>query len=406
MDNYDILVVRDYYPSDNNPTASTWVYNQTKSLSEMGYSPLVISPTPVNPMKSVLPSKFRLYDQPSTKIEEFKGTKVMRPPYFKVPRNYLTGATLSSLSKCVSRFGELEGIKLIHAHFGQNGIASVPLKKKLGIPLITSFYGYDTGRLARMYSPYYKQLIKHGDLFLALSQEMKTDLISLGFPENRIVVHHLGIDIDLFRCSSDRIPGDGCFRMLTVARLDEVKGVQFVLLALNSLISQNRIPRSSVQYTIVGSGAYEEYLRKMISDLSLSDIVNIIDNLGRSDGREIVRKELSNCDVFALCSGLPAHNIKEGTPVVLMEAQSHSKPCIATYHAGIPEVVKNDVTGILVESGDVESIGKAILTLFNDIELRNEYGRNARRHIEREFNHFIQMDSLDQLYIEFIDGMA
>ena len=198
LNDWDILEIRDYYSSQNNPSSSIWVFNQVKSLIDAGYNPLVISPTPINPLRPLLKKRFKLYDIPSKQIENYNGTKVIRPAYLKIPKNKCKSITLKSLSKCIKKHGNYKNLKIIHSHFGQNGYAALQLKAKLNIPLFTSFYGYDSGRLANVFSKYYKQLIEQGEKFLVLSEDMKSDLIKLGFPEEKIIIHHLGVNIERF----------------------------------------------------------------------------------------------------------------------------------------------------------------------------------------------------------------
>lgn len=393
---YDILVIRDYYPSTNNPTRSTWVYNQVVGLQKLGFKPLVISPTPIIPFKNVFISKFRSYDTPLVMNDNYSNTTVIRPPYFKIPRNKLKGLTLRNLSKVILKHGDLPGIKLIHAHFGQNGVAALPLKEKLKVPLITSFYGYDSGRLGQLFKPYYKELISKGDLFLALSNDMKNDLLKLGFPEQKILVHHLGIDVSKFSSEDAQKASD--FTVLTVARFSETKGIQYVLKALRLFLNNNFKEKNRIKYRIIGGGSYENKIKALVDEFDLKNIVTIINNLGVPNGREIVLHEMKKCDLFVLASSVSPSGGKEGTPVVLMEAQACGKPCISTFHAGIPEVVINNETGILVNEHSPMEISNAISKLYFDYEMRSNFSHNAREHVQRYFNQRNQMSALKHIY--------
>jgi colanic acid/amylovoran biosynthesis glycosyltransferase len=393
---YNILHVRDYFPSVNNPSSSTWVYDQVICLQQKGYKPLVISPTPINPLKKIFKKKYQLYDVPSNSLEIYRDTHVIRPPYLKFPNNRLVGVTLKNLSNCIFKYGNLPGIKLIHAHFGQNGVAALPLKRNLRVPLITSFYGYDSGRLAEVYKPYYQDLIKEGDIFLALSQDMKNDLLSLGFPEDKIIVHHLGVNLNKFT-QSDGVKKDYVL-LLTVARLDKVKGIQYVIEALRLLFANNPQFKKCIKYNIVGGGNYERQLKDLVKKYKLEQNIFFINNLIRPNSREIVQEQMQSCDVFLLCSFSPANGGKEGTPVVLMEAQACGKPCIATRHAGIPEIIIENKTGLLVEEKNADAIADDIQKLVAEKDLHNLFSHNARHHIEQEFNQNKQMQRLKQLY--------
>jgi len=383
-DDFDILVIRDYYPSYQNPTNSTWVFQQVKYLQKSGYHPLVISPTPIIPFRRYL-SLPSTYEKPNTNIDYYENTAVIRPPYIKIPDNKAPAFTLKNLSKVICKYGNSKSIRLVHSHFGQNGIAAVKLKKNLNVPLITSFYGYDSGRLGKHFLPYYNNLKNNGDLFLVLSEDMKKDLINLGFPKEKILIHHLGIDINEFNINNKH-KNDNLFNLLTIARFDEGKGIHIVLDAINLLFKLNPSMKDVIKYHIVGGGKYEEILKNIINKYDLSNNVEIIHNLGVKNGREIVKNELSKADVFILCSYTTKNGTKEGTPVVLMEAQACGLPCIATKHAGIPEIIINGETGILINENNSEEIYNAILTLYNNNELLHNMGEKGRENIINNFN--------------------
>jgi len=399
---FNILVIRDYYPSYQNPTNSTWVFHQVKDLPERGFIPLVLAPVPYIPLRRLFNLNSN-YDKPHKDIDNYENTTVLRPGYIKIPHNKLTWFTLKQLEKVIFKYGNIKSLKLIHAHFGQNGIAAIKLKKELKIPLVTSFYGYDTGRLAKLFLPYYKPLIKEGDLFLVLSKDMKEDLLNLGFPPEKTLIHHLGVDTNEFNIKRDSSK-DNSFKLLTIARLDEGKGVHIVLKALQLLFDIQPSMKQIIKYKIVGGGAYEDNLKQFINEYNLSDNVEIINNLGVKNGREIVKEQLRNSDIFILCSYQTTRGTKEGTPVVLMEAQSCGLPCIATTHAGIPEIVINGETGILVKEKCPEEICQAILFLYQNKEIVESMKIQARQHIIENFNQSVQMDKLCFEYNKFIRG--
>ncbi len=394
---YDIIHIRDYYPSKENPASSPWVYDIVKGMQQKGLSSLVISPTPYIPEFVRKDNKYYLYPTPSNKIENYKGTDVIRPLYFKIPNNLLLNINFYSLAHSIANaIPENIQPKLIHAHFGQNGIGAIKLKQKHGVPLITSFYGYDSGRLAEKFKPYYKKLIQNGDVFLALSEDMKSDLMNLGVPEEKIIIHHLGIDLETFKNIKEKNEKKP-FVFLVVARIDESKGIQDVIEAFSMVHNENMLLK------IVGDGTYKEKLSNLVYNLGIDKNVKFINNFTANNPRGVVIEEMQKCSVALLTSYSLENSTKEGTPVVLMEAQACGKPCIATFHAGIPEVVKDKSTGYLVKERDLKAIGKYMMLFYNNLNLVEKMGENARNHIFENFNQSVQLKKLYSIYSKWGD---
>lgn len=389
---YDIIQIRDYYPSKENPSSSPWVYDIVSAIQKKGLSSLVISPTPYIPSFIRRTDKYYLYTKSSKRIENYKGTHVIRPLYLKIPQNHFLIFNFRSLSKSIaSAVPKYIKPKIIHAHFGQNGVAAVKLKLKYGVPLITSFYGYDSGRLGQKFKPFYNKLILYGDIFLALSEDMKSDLIKLDFPKDKIVIHHLGIDLETFKNIIKK--KNKYFTFLVVARFDESKGIQDVIKAFSEIYNKNMFLK------IVGDGPYKEKLTNLVYNLGISKNVKFINNFAANNPRGVVLEEMQNCDVGLLTSFSLRNKVKEGTPVVLMELQACSKPCIATNHAGIPEVVIDKITGYLVKERNVKGIKEYMKLFYDNPNLEQKMGENARKHIIKNFNQKVQMNKLYSIYM-------
>lgn len=397
MKNYDVFSIREYFPSIQAPSSSSWVFNQVEGLKNLGIQSLVISPTPkVNfIIKNIFNSKHYLKTVPSMSVEEYNGIDVIRPPYQKFPNKLFLNRNLYNSSKIILRAAEDKSADLIHAHFGHAGAASLLLKKNKNVPHITSFYGFDLGSDKYRLMKWYKQLCSLGDLFLVLSKDMANDLQSIGFPEEKILVHHLGVNVDKFVPIIKK--QNSIFTFTVVAGFEERKGIQFVMDAFKMfLINKNA---DDFQLRIVGDGPFAANLYKKAEEFNSIVFIN---NYLQKNPRMTVLNEIQNSDVFLLTSITMPDGEKEGTPVVLLEAQSCGKPCIATRHAGIPEQIIDSKTGILVDERNVIQIQNAMELLYKNKEIRERMSINARINMIDNFNQEKQISKLRDIYYQLM----
>jgi glycosyltransferase involved in cell wall biosynthesis len=103
-------------------------------------------------------------------------------------------------------------------------------------------------------------------------------------------------------------------------------------------------------------------------------------------------------DVKVLASVPTAEGTREGIPVVIMEAMASGLPVISSQLSGIPELVDNGRTGILVAPGDAEALAEALLKLYENPALRHSMGQAGREKVLREFNMKINVAALAHLF--------
>jgi colanic acid/amylovoran biosynthesis glycosyltransferase len=252
-----------------------------------------------------------------------------------------------------------------------------------GKKLITSFYGYDVSEfpLGRRRNPY-TNLFARGDLFLALSREMKQKLIQLGCPEKRIVVHPLGVNPALFPPKPEGQPSRAV-RILTIGRMVPKKGMEYALKAVAAVIREH----SNIEYVIIGDGPLRAHLEGLTRSLGITNAVRF----AGWEPRPEVLKALSEADILLAPSVTSESGDQEGTPVVIMEALACGVPVVSTQHAGIPEVVDDGVSGFLVPERQPEALALALERLVRDPKLRESMGAWGRaamrdRHDIRKLN--------------------
>lgn len=187
----------------------------------------------------------------------------------------------------------------------------------------------------------------------------------------------MGVDTDRFRPAPDRFmrrPSKP-FRVLTVARLNLVKGHAFFLRAM----AQLREEGIDIDYTIAGEGPAREEIEAEIGRLGLQDRVTLLGSVSETRVSSLLQKT----DIVALTS----FGMGEAAPVAVMEAMACGVPCLVSVIGGTPDMIEHGWDGMLVPQKDVGAIVDALRELITHPDLLPEMGRHARQTAEAKFDH-------------------
>ena len=285
---------------------------------------------------------------------------------------------------------------LIHAHFGIEGVYALPLARRLKVPLVTTFHGFDatlsTAALlcspAWAYYPLFRQtLAREGDLFVCASSFIRNRILALGFPEARTHVHYIGVDCQAIQ---PRDPGEETPTILHVARLVAVKGTRYLIHAFAAL--GRRHP--NLQLVIIGDGPARSSLQALAKSLGLAERVRFLGSLPHAQ----VLAWMRQVAMLVLPSVRTATGRVEGLGMVLLEAAATGVPVVASRLGGIPEGVVDGQTGFLVPERDADALAGRMDDLLRDPATRRRMGNEARALVERRFNIVRQTGTLESLY--------
>ncbi len=190
-------------------------------------------------------------------------------------------------------------------------------------------------------------------------------------------VYH-GIDIDLFSFDKKKKKISPPYRILTVARLTQKKGLPTVYKALRYLCDQGL----SINHTLIGDGEDKEKILSLINELQLNHVTQWIG----TQPHKVVLEHYSQADLFVLGCELAANGDRDGIPNVLLESMAMGVPVVATRFSAIPELVEDFKTGLLVPPGQPEKMAYAMKQLLTDEDLRQTVINEARKRIERDFD--------------------
>ena len=172
----------------------------------------------------------------------------------------------------------------------------------------------------------------------------------------------------------------------TLSRLHEVKGLDTLLKAAKILNERN----NQFEISIGGGGKGKETLAKQVKELGVDKICYFVDDIPNK------AQYLENLSIFA------APSRKEAFGINICEAMERSLPVVASKVGGIPEVIEDNITGILCKPDNPESLANSLEILINDFEKRKELGENGRKRVEKLFNREEAMREHLELYESLI----
>ena len=287
---------------------------------------------------------------------------------------------------------------VIHCHFGPIGQLAAKLRDIGAFAglLGTVFHGVDISAYVRGRPDYYQYLFTRGDLFLPISEKWRRRLEGIGCNPARIVVHHMGVESRRYRFRPRRFEPGKALRLLTVGRMVDKKGVEYALRAVAMLSRRGVL----IQYALVGDGELRHSLTRLAEKLGIASQVRFF---GWQDQQAVVRHMARN-DVLLVPSVTSEDGDQEGIPVTLMEAMASGMLVVATDHSGIPELVEDGCSGILVPERDVRGLADALAGLVTHPETWPDMSRAARARVLDDFEIEALNRSLIKTYRRCLQG--
>jgi glycosyltransferase involved in cell wall biosynthesis len=316
------------------------------------------------------------------KIEKKDNMTILKIPGFNwFPATHSERFT-QRINLIPGRFRNLyKNYDIIHFHVGD-----------LSFPVFS--FGIKTPTLAHFHGPiklrrsdFVSRLIikKMACLYIGVSQTMIEDLLKIGLPQNVIRLVHNSVDTSLFHPSGGKKEN----LVLFVARITYEKGLHILLESLKHI-------KTKISLIIIGPVDYDHtYFRRIQEQIDLENKKGFhsITYLGEQNEVSIV-KWCQKASILVLPS------LKEASSLVSLEALSCATPVIATNVGGIPEIVSNGGTGILISKNNVPQLVCALKSLLENKEKRVSLGLQGRRHVEQNFSLIKATKKLAKIYEE------
>ncbi len=268
------------------------------------------------------------------------------------------------------------GVEHIHAHWATHpALAAYVIQCLTDLPYSITAHAHDIYEDRAMLD----EKLRHASFVVTISDYNQRFLRELygSSVADKIVVIHCGIDPDVFQPRPVKADSDR-FTIICVANLRDYKGHPYLIDACAHLKTQ----KVKFRCLLVGEGEDRPQIEAQIARLGLNDCITLLGHQPRQRVSELV----AEADVMVLPSIITKTGKKEGIPVALMEALATEKPVVATAISGIPELIEDGRSGLLVPERDSHALAEAIRRLYDSPALRKELGAAGRAKVLREFN--------------------
>jgi colanic acid/amylovoran biosynthesis glycosyltransferase len=274
-------------------------------------------------------------------------------------------------TRSLVRYLKSNSVDVVLAEYGPTGVSVADACARTGVPLVVHFHGWDAYALPRdpEIRTAYQRVFRTAAAIIGVSSGMVKQLIAIGAPEEKVVYNVYGTVLP----DEHATPASAPPLYVAVGRLTPKKAPFATLLAFASV--RREIPDARLE--IIGDGPLRHTCEQMIRALKLDDSVVLHGVAEHARVFELLRS--GRC--FVQHSVVAPDGDSEGTPVAIIEAMAAGLPIVATRHAGIPDVVEEGRTGLLVDEYDVEGMTAAMLSVGRNPDYAQELGSNAREKV-------------------------
>lgn len=248
----------------------------------------------------------------------------------------------------------------------------------INIRYLEIFGSIKIGSYLRHFESYYNSII-------TVSKSVKDSIVNLNIDAKKIKVIY-GTSIDINSIKNNNKTGKDERKIIScICRLSKEKGIDTLIEAISKISLEKY---NNFQVNIVGDGDEKEYLMQLTKDLRLDNIIKFLGY--RNDVENILNR--------TYISVLASHH--EGLPLSILESMAYKKMVIATNIDGIPEIIRHNYNGFLIEENDSTMLSRYIEKCLDDYELVERMNENAYKVIKEEFNIDICINKI----IDLIEG--
>lgn len=394
-----VIIVSSSYPRHSGDTASVFIKHLSNALADTGVSVSVVAPGPgetfCKPGNNPKVFRFRYFFPGLDRLSYGSGIlpNLRRNPLLWIEVPFFIIAMFLKTFIIARRIRP----DVIHAHWIlPQGFIALLVGSILKIPVISTAHGTDVFSLKNRFLVRLKLfVVRNSDVWTSNTETTASTLSGTNLKNNFKKIP-MGVNVEKFTKSSpsnflEITPNDKSI-VLFVGRLIKMKGVDTLLKALALL--PTTIKNNTVLW-IVGEGDQKDLLVNLAQSLG---ILNNVKFLGQIEN-ESLPDYYAAADLFVGPSTISAHGEEEGQGIVFIEAAASHLCVLATNSGGIPEIIIDGETGILVPPDNINKLSSRMAELLSDKKLRDMLSKNAYKKVSREFSWNIIANQFRELYV-------
>ncbi len=271
---------------------------------------------------------------------------------------------------------ERERVTHVHVHFANRAAHTALFVKAIsGLPFSVTAHGQDF--MSDLGSAELLREICANAEFVAAETDFSRDLLAAACPKSAGKICRVYNGIELRKFAGKMNAPRGPLRLLSVGRLVAFKGFEVLIDACAQLHDRGLDFRCE----IIGDGPLRAELETQVAARDLASRITF----SGERAQDYVLQAFAACDLFVLAAVVDELGASDVFPTVIAEAMTSAKPVVSTTVAGIPELVADGETGLLVQPRDPTALAAALARLLADAELRERFGRAGRARIETHF---------------------